>query len=146
MPVRQDLVVTNKRSVVKLDFNNESGTYVLGVTGSLFDPIGGLTGAQFVSGITSNTAAISKIIWSSSSSTVGYNLIWDGATGATMAFRVYGSDGELNFEKFTLNNNAITPTGKLNVIPSSAVTGTLILEFVHASGSVVPTNYFAVPR
>jgi len=141
MASRQDLVKTQKRAVVKLGFNNESAAYNLGVTGSLFDPIGGTTGEAFVRGITNNTAALSRIIWTAS--TGGYNLTWAGTAGAT-AFMAYGTDGVVDFERMTMINNATTPTGILTITPTTALTGTLILEVVQNSGSVTPPGYFSL--
>lgn len=144
MASRQDLVVTQKRAVTKLVFNAETAAYSLGVTGSLFDGIGGITGERFVAGITNNTAALSRILWSNNVATQGYNLTWAGNPGGT-AYVAYGTDGELNFEKFTINNNATNPTGILTITPiGGTVTGTVILEFVHRSGSVTPPNYLAL--
>lgn len=147
MPARQNLVVTNKRSVVKLTWSGENGSFSLGVTGSLFDAAAGMTTNAypsglpasltdpFVAGVTNNTAAISRILWTSASSTTGYNLTWAGSAGAT-AIVLYGNDGEHNFEKYTLKNNATGPTGILTITPTAAIVGTLILEIVQSSGSV----------
>jgi hypothetical protein len=151
MASRQDIVVTQKRVVTKLNFSAESGAFSLGLTGSLFDALAGLTNNtypsglpaslsnSFVAGITNNTAAISRIVWTSNSGTVGYNLTWAGSAGAT-AIVLYGNDGEHNFEKYTLRNNATGPTGILTITPTGTITGTLILEIVQSSGSVGNTQ------
>jgi hypothetical protein len=150
MPARQNLVVTQKRSVVKLNWSAEAAGITLGVTGSLFDALAGMTNNTypngvpasltdpFVAGVTNNTAAISRVLWTSNSASatpVGYNLIWAGSVGAT-AIVLYGNDGEHNFEKYTLKNNATGPTGILTITPTASITGTLILEIVQSSGSV----------
>jgi hypothetical protein len=151
MASRQDLVVTQKRVVTKINFSAESGAFSLGLTASLFDALAGLTNNtypsglpsavsnSFVAGITNNTAAISRIVWTSSASTNGYNLTWAGSPGMT-AMVLYGNDGEYNFEKFTLKNNATAPTGILTITPTASTTGTLILEIVQSSGSVGNTQ------
>jgi len=143
MPSRQDLVVTQKRAVTKLVFNNESAAYTHGVTGSLFDGIGGSTGEAFVRGITNNTAALSRIVWSCLGATAGYNLTWAGTPGGT-AYIAAGVDGDLSFERFTIKNNATNPTGILTITPTATVTGTLILEFVQSSASVTPPGYLSL--
>ena len=140
--VKQDLVKTQKRYVTLLNFiDGESSTYELGVTGSAFDGIGGITGERFVAGITNNTAALSRITWTLS--TGGLNLTWAGAPGAT-AMRLYGTNGEMNLERTTLKNNATQPTGILRVSPNTGISGTVLLEFVHASGSVTPPGYLGL--
>lgn len=151
MAVKQNLVVTQKRVVTKLSFNNESGSYSLGLTGSCFDALAGVTNESypaglpsalsnsFVAGITFSSAAISRILWTSTVAGVGYNLTWAGSQGAT-AIMLYGQNGEYNFEKLTLRNNATAPTGILTVTPTATTTGTLILEIVQSSGSVGNTQ------
>jgi hypothetical protein len=139
--IKQDLVKTQKRYVTKVDFSSETAMYELGVTGSAFDGIGGITGERFVAGITNNTAALSRITWTLS--TGGLNLTWAGAPGAT-AMRLYGTNGEMNLERTTLKNNATAPTGILNITPTGTLSGTVLLEFVHASGSVTPPGYLGL--
>ena len=145
MAIKQDLVKTQKRYVTKVDFSSESALYELGVTGSAFDGIGGITGERFVAGMTNNTAALSRITWtlSTGGSTGGLNLTWAGAPGAT-AMRLYGTNGEMNLERTTLKNNATAPTGILNITPTGTLSGTVLLEFVHASGSVTPPGYLGL--
>jgi len=139
MATRHDLVVTQKRLVTRVNFQNESGAFTLGVTASAFDAIGGLTGPRFVAGITNDTAAISRITWSVSG---GLALTWAGAPGAT-AMWLYNT-GEMNLERTTLKNNATAPTGILTITPTATVTGSVLLEFVHASGSVTPPGYLGL--
>lgn len=143
MAVKQDLVVTQKRLVTKIQFNGESTGLTFGITGSAFDNYGGLTGDLLVRGITNNTAAISRILWSAQSSTAGYSLQWNttgGAAGVT-AMTVYGTDGEHNFEKTTLRNNDPAPFGTFRITPNGIVTGTMILEFVHNHNSTSLGTY-----
>ena len=130
MAIKQNLVVTQKRNVTKINFNGETAPYVLGITGSAFDAIGGADGAPFVSGITNGTATISKLIWSVNGATSGFILTWGptGPTGAT-AMSIYGSNGEFLFEKMALHNDAIQPNGTLVISPQTSVIGTLIIEF-----------------
>ena len=56
------------------------------------------------------------------------------------AMVLYGHNGEYNFEKFTLKNNAAAPTGILTITPTASATGTLILEIVQSSGTVGNTQ------
>ena len=133
MASKQDLVVTQKRYVTKIDFAAESTPFNLGITGSAFDPIGGVTGASMTRGITNNTAALSNITWNAS--TGFYTLAWAGGTTATATI-LGGLNGNIALERTTLKNNATTPTGILTITPSTTLTGTVILEFVHSSGSL----------
>ena len=135
MSSKQDLVVTQKRYVTKIQFDNEVTAYSLGLTASAFDAIGGITGEKFVQGITNNTAALSSIMWNANLATGGYNLTWAGVPGGT-AMMLCGPHGDIRLERATIKNNATAPTGILTITPTATVTGTLILEFVHASGSV----------
>lgn len=135
MASKQDLVVTQKRYVTKIQFNNESAAFNLGIAGSAFDAIGGVTGEIMVRGITNNTAALSSIIWNASGATFGYHLAWAGGTGAT-AMSLFGPYGNITLERATLKNNAVSPTGILTITPTGTLTGTVILEFVHSSGSL----------
>jgi hypothetical protein len=130
MPVKQDLVKTQKRYLTKLNFLGESSTYQLGVTGSAFTPTSPDNSyPNMVSGITNGTAAISRIIWTADpSATGGYTLVWDGVTGSTAAF-LYGANGDLVLDRVTLRNDAGSPTGKLNITPRGTVTGTVLIEF-----------------
>jgi|688.fasta_scaffold01681_19 hypothetical protein len=140
--VKQDLVKTQKRYVTLLNFiDDESSTYELGVTGSAFDGIGGITGERFVAGITNNTAALSKITWQIGPGSI--SLEWAGSPGIT-AIQLYEDGGEINLERTTLKNNATQPTGILRVSPSTGISGTVLLEFVHASGSVTPPGYLGL--
>jgi hypothetical protein len=133
MASKQDLVVTQKRYVTKIQFNADTAAFNLGITGSAFDAIGGVTGESMVRGITNNTAALSSIIWNASAN--GYNLTWAGSPGMT-AMMLFGLNGDIALERTTLKNNASTPTGILTITPTGALTGTVILEFVHSSGSL----------
>jgi hypothetical protein len=135
MASKQDLVVTQKRYVTKIQFNNESAAFNLGITASAFDPIDGLTDGRMTRGITNNTAALSSMIWNASGATFGYHLTWAGGTGAT-AMSLFGPNGNIALERATLKNNAVSPTGILTITPTGIVTGTVILEFVHSSGSL----------
>lgn len=130
MANKQNLVVTQKRNVTKINFNNESAAYVLGITGSAFDAIGGADGVPYIAGVTSNTASITKLIWSVNGATSGFVLTWGpaGASGAT-AMGIFGSNGEFLFEKMSLRNNAVDPNGTLIITPQTTVIGTLIIEF-----------------
>lgn len=158
---RQNLVVTQKRAVVKLNFTNDSpngntGTYALSVTGNLFDAFTGITSStfptglsdvyanKFTAGVTANTAAISRIIWTSNGTTNGYVLSWaglaPGSTGVT-AIALVGNNGIYDFEKLTLRNNNPFPSGILAINTlGTTQTGTLILEIVQSSGTVGNTQ------
>lgn len=143
MAERQDLVKTNKRLVTKIQYAGDATSFVIGLTGSAFDPIGGTTGERFVAGITNNTAAISRIIYNTSSLANAIVGTWNASSGATStAFIVTGS-GTWDLERSTLNNNVQNPSGTLTVAPLGAISGSVIIEFVHKSGSVTPANYYA---
>ena len=131
MASNQNLVVTSRRLVRKIDFNNESASYTFGITGSAFNQSGLVADAVFTDGITNGSATISKIIWTANGSTSGYNCRWGpaSAAGAT-AMMALGVNGELLFEKMTIHNNATTPDGTFVITPTATVTGTVIVEFV----------------
>jgi hypothetical protein len=161
MASRQNLVVTQKRAVVLLNFSNESpngntGTYALSVTGNLFDAYTGLTSSTFptglsdvyanayTKGVTATTAAISRVLWTSNGTTNGYVLTWaglaPGSTGVT-AIALVGDTGEYEFDSVTLRNNNPFPSGiiAINTLGTTQ-TGTLILEIVQSSGTVGNTQ------
>lgn len=129
MPVTQNLVVTNRRLVKKVDFNNESVGVTFGITGSAFNSSGLAADLIFTDGITNSTAALSKVHWTASAG--GYVMNWDPNTssGAT-AMALYGLNGEFLFEKMTVHNSAPTPNGLFRITPTTTVTGTVIVEFV----------------
>jgi len=131
MATKQNIVVTQRRHVAKINFANESATYTFGLTGSAFDAIGGANGAPFIAGITAATPSLSKVLWTANGATFGYHLKFgpDTSNGIT-AMSLYGANGEFSFERLTIKNNAPVPDGNFLIIPTATVTGTVILEFV----------------
>jgi len=131
MATKQNLVTTQRRHVAKVNFVAESAGMSFGLTGSVFDAIGGADGVPFIAGITAQTPSLSRIIWTSNGSTFGYHLKFgpDNNSGMT-AMSVFGTNGEFAFERMTVKNTAPTPDGFFHVKPTAVVTGTVILEFV----------------
>ena len=131
MPSTQNLVVTSRRIVKKIDFNNESTASTFGITGSAFNQSGLNADLVLTDSITGNSATIAKVLWTTNGSTAGYNLRWGPTTSAgATAMMALGVNGEFVFEKMTLKNNAGTPNGTFTVTPTAVVTGTVIVEFV----------------
>lgn len=129
MPNTVDIVVTQRRIVKKIDFNNEAASQTFGITGSAFNQSGLAADLIFTNGITNSTASLSKVLWTVNGSTGGYNVRWGPSTAAgATAMMLLGANGEFLFEKMTLHNNAGTPDGTLIVTPTGTVTGTVILE------------------
>ncbi len=123
----QTLVGTQKRLVKKFLVNSHSTAISFGVTGSAF--ANGLTGdvIAMTNGITANTAKLAAI---KSSCNDRYLLTWAGNPGATAFDSASSGTLDFIFERFTIPNNATTPTGVMSITPTGTVTGTIILEFV----------------
>jgi hypothetical protein len=122
----QTLVGTQKRLVKKFQLNSHNTAISFGVTGSAF--ANGLTGdvTAMTNGITANTAKLASI---KSSCTNRYTLTWAGTPGATAFDSAAAGNIDFMFERFTIPNNATTPTGNVTITPTT-VSGTIILEFV----------------
>ena len=122
----QTLVGTQKRLVKKFQLSAQSSAINFGVTGSAF--ANGLTGdvIAMTDGITASTAKLASI---KSACTARYTLTWAGTPGATAFDSAAAGNIDFMFERFTIPNNATTPTGVMTITPST-VTGTIILEFV----------------
>jgi hypothetical protein len=122
----QTLVGTQKRLVKKFLLNSHNTSISFGVTGSAF--ANSLTGdvIAMTDGITATTAKLASI---KSSCSNRYTITWAGSPGATAFDSAAAGNIDFVFERFTLPNNATTPTGVVTIAPST-VTGTIILEFV----------------
>lgn len=131
MAIKQNIVTSQRRHVAKIDFSAESASLTFGLTGSAFDAIGGSDGVPFIAGITAQTPALSRVLWTANGATFGYHLKFgpDDSNGAT-AMSIFGTNGEFSFERMTIKNKATTPDGVFHVKPTAVVTGTVILEFV----------------
>jgi len=151
-------VVNFKRCIKHIILSNYSAnplleglaTALIGVTGSSFNPYGSPTGDSYVANITGSTAKISRIKWSLSSSQdpVPISLVFsesgdqfvDPPSGnlSKIGFTISGSDGDLDFDRFSIKNTATNPSGSLYLIysnydgvtPSPIVNGTIDIEFV----------------
>jgi len=122
----QTIVGTQKRLVKKFQLSAHGTGISFGVTGSAF--ANGLTGdvIAMTDGITADTAKLASI---KSSCSARYTLTWAGSPGATAFDSAAAGNIDFMFERFTIPNNATTPTGIMTITPST-VTGTIILEFV----------------
>ena len=131
MASTQNVVVTNRRIVKKIDFNNESTAVSFGITGSAFNQYTSADELLLTNSITNDSATISKILWTTSGATNGYNLRWGPSTssGAT-AMMAFGQNGEFLLERMTIYNNAGSPDGTFIITPTAVVTGTVLVEFV----------------
>lgn len=131
MASQQNLVVTARRIVKKIDFNNESTGLSFGITGSAFNQSGLASDLVLTDSITAGSATLSKVVWTANGNTSGYNFRWGpaAAAGAT-AMMALGVNGEFIFERMTIHNSAGTPDGTFFITPTATVTGTVIVEFV----------------
>ena len=122
----QTIVGTQKRLVKKFQLSAHASAINFGITGSAF--ANGLTGdvIAMTNGITATTAKLASI---KSSCSARYTLGWAGTPGATAFDSAAAGNIDFVFERFTIPNNATTPTGNFTITPST-VTGTIILEFV----------------
>lgn len=122
----QTIVGTQKRMVKKFQLNAHPTAINFGITGSAF--ANGLTGdvIAMTDGITAATAKLASI---KSSCSNRYTLTWAGTPGATAFDSAAAGNIDFMFERFTIPNNATTPTGIMTITPTT-VTGTIILEFV----------------
>jgi len=122
----QTIVGTQKRLVKKFQLSAHNSAINFGITGSAF--ANGLTGdvIAMTNGITAATAKLASI---KSSCSARYTLTWGGTPGATAFDSAAGGNVDFMFERFTIPNNATTPTGVMTITPTT-VTGTIILEFV----------------
>jgi len=122
----QTLVATQKRLVKKYQLLAHSTAITIGITGSAF--ANGLTGDVILmtDGITASSAKLASI---KSTCNSRYTLSWGGGVTATAFDSGAAGNVDFVFERFTIPNNATTPSGNLLITPTT-VTGTIVLEFV----------------
>jgi len=150
--VKTDLVITKNRYVVSLNFNGAGQAFVIGLTNTAFDAIGGETGERIFaqSGITNNSAEITRILWSLSSiNAAQLQLHWgqEGHAKGPTAFLCQGQVGDFNFERMAIKNTATGPSGTLVVSTSAGGTpipASILIEFAVGSGPITPPGYLSL--
>lgn len=123
----QSIVTTQRRLVKKFQLGAHNTGIAFGITGNAF--ANGATSGEFYNmtvGITNGTAKLASI---KSSCNNRFVLTWNGSPGATAFDSAQAGNIDFVFERFTIPNNATTPTGQMTITPTT-VTGTIILEFV----------------
>ena len=126
------LVATQKRLTKKIQLSAESGAITFGITGTAFQngitAAGGYNGDYYIS-TEAIGASAAKLASIKSTCSGRYVLTYAGNPGVTAFDSGAAGNIDFVFERFTIPNTATTPTGNLTITPS-AVTGTIILEFV----------------
>ena len=126
------LVATQKRLTKKIQLSVESGAITFGITGTAFQngitAAGGYNGDYFIS-TEAIGASAAKLASIKSTCNQRYVLTYAGSPGVTAFDSGAAGNIDFVFERFTIPNTATTPTGNFTITPS-AVTGTIILEFV----------------
>ena len=132
MTARTDqLVNTKNRIVVMYNTSATGGNSTFSVGPSVFGP----TSGEFAtSGLTYNSAALSRIAWGCDGSAGNIEIKFTGATAFTAFVIPAGSAGDLNLEKLTIPNLSYGSTGMASVTnslsPSTNMAATVIMEFV----------------
>lgn len=126
------LVATQKRLTKKIQLSAESGAITFGITGTAFQngitAAGGYNGDYYTS-TEAIGASAAKLASIRSTCSGRYILTYAGSPGVTAFDSGAAGNIDFVFERFTIPNTATTPTGNLTITPT-AVTGTIILEFV----------------
>lgn len=116
------LVQTRNRCVVGV-YGDTAGAITFGITNSAFDATNFLD-----SRINNSSASLSKIAYGISGGSV---LLRFGATGGTAFWLPANDSGVIDFERFTLPNNAVSPADGTFIVQLPASTFvTAYLEFV----------------
>jgi len=132
MTARTDqLVNTKNRIVVMYNTSATGGDSTFGVGPSVFGP----TSGEFAtSGLTYNSAALSRIAWGCGGTTGTIEIKFTGGTAFTAFIIPAGSAGDINLEKLTIPNLSYGSTGMASVTntisPSTNMAATVIMEFV----------------
>lgn len=148
--IKTDLVITKNRYVALLNFSGAPQAFVLGLTNTAFDAIGGETGERIFaqSGITNNSAEITRIMYTTGGPSIGIRLHWgqQGHGSGLTAFMCQGQVGDFNFERMAIKNTATGPSGTLVVSSygGSPAQASLLIEFAVGSGSITPPGYLSL--
>jgi len=133
MTARTDqLVNTKNRIVVMYNASATGGNSTFSVGPSVFGP----TSGEFAtSGLTFNSAALSRIAWGCDGVTGTIEIKFTGLTAFTAFTIPAGSAGDVNLEKLTIPNLSYGSTGMASVTntigPSTNnMSATVIMEFV----------------
>lgn len=133
MTARTDqLVNTKNRIVVMYNTSATGGNSTFSVGPSVFGP----TSGEFAtSGLTFNSAALSRIVWGCDGSAGNIEIKFTGTTAAFTAFIIpAGSVGDVNLEKLTIPNLSSGSTGMASITntlsPATNMAATVIMEFV----------------
>jgi len=148
--IKTDLVITKNRYVVLLNFPTTAQSFVIGLTNTAFDAIRGETGERIFaqSGITNNSAEITRIMYTTASSSNSVLLRWgqEGHINGPTAFICQGQVGDFNFERMAIKNTATGPSGTLVVttVGGGNTPTSVLLEFAVGSGSITPPGYLSL--
>lgn len=129
MAPRIDYISQTRNQVVVKYTSDGAGadsTIFLGPTA-----FGAATGPDAVTGLTYSSAALKKVLYGVYDSGVtgkGCSIIFNGSTNY-VAFAVPRGAGQLDFERFTINNLAVGSTGMVT-FTNPGVTATVIAAFV----------------
>jgi len=126
------LVRSKNRVVVHFNADTAGGGATFGMDPTIFGPTA--WGEYTTTGLTYNSAAISRIVWGTGGVTGTVDLVFLGATGFTAYNIPAGGAGDLNLERMTIPNLAAGATGLFaiqnNLAGAAAKNATVMLEFV----------------
>ena len=124
------LVRSKNRVVVHYACDAAGGGATFPMDASVFGPTA--WGEYTTTGLTHNSAAISRIVYGAAGTTGDIDLIFLGATGFT-AFALPCGAGDFNFERMTIPNLAQGSTGLFaiqNNLGAANKSATVMIEFV----------------
>jgi len=125
------LVRSKNRVVVHYGADTSGGGATFPMDHTVFGPTA--WGEYTTTGLTNNSAAISRMVYGCAGTTGDIGLVFAGATGFTAFTIPAGAAGDINLERMTIPNMAFSSTGLFaiqNNISGANKSATVMIEFV----------------
>lgn len=126
------LVRSKNRVVVHFNADTAGGGATFGMDSTIFGPTA--WGDFTTTGLTYNSASISRVVWGVAGVTGSVDLVFLGSTGFTAFSIPAGGAGDINLERITIPNLAAGATGLFaiqnNLAGASSKNATVMIEFV----------------
>lgn len=126
------LVRSKNRVVVHFNADTAGGGATFGMDPTIFGPTA--WGEYTTTGLTYNSASISRVVWGVAGVTGSVDLVFLGSTGFTAFSIPAGGAGDINLERITIPNLAAGATGLFaiqnNLAGASSKNATVMIEFV----------------
>lgn len=126
------LVRSKNRVVVHFNADTAGGGATFGMDPTIFGPTA--WGDFTTTGLTYNSASISRVVWGVAGVTGSVDLVFLGSTGFTAFSIPAGGAGDINLERITIPNLAAGATGLFaiqnNLAGASSKNATVMIEFV----------------